>query len=182
MTGWRIGYAGGPAEVIKAMTKVQSQSTSNPTSIAQVAAQAALEGPQDCIGVMLKAFKERHDHVVERLNANPRDRVSAHRRDLLRRSRGSSRPSSGCPGVSNDLEFAEYLLEKVGVALVPGTAFGLARLCAHLDRHQPDQPGSGRRSHRRRGRLVSPVRAALGTGRLVDGLSDAARLLNPYRA
>jgi aspartate aminotransferase len=71
MTGWRIGYAGGPAEVIKAMTKVQSQSTSNPTSISQVAAQAALEGPQDCIGTMLKAFKERHDHVVERLNAIP---------------------------------------------------------------------------------------------------------------
>jgi aspartate aminotransferase len=71
MTGWRIGYAGGPEEVIKAMKKVQSQSTSNPTSISQVAAQAALEGPQDCIGTMLTAFKERHDYVVERLNGMP---------------------------------------------------------------------------------------------------------------
>jgi aspartate aminotransferase len=65
MTGWRIGYAGGPEQVIKAMKKIQSQSTSNPTSISQVAAQAALEGPQDCIGEMLTAFKERHDFVVD---------------------------------------------------------------------------------------------------------------------
>ena len=125
MTGWRIGYAGGPAEVIKAMTKVQSQSTSNPTSIAQVAAQAALEGPQDCIATMLKAFKERHDFVVDRLNQIPGI-------DCL--------PTDGTfyvfprvqqaierlPGVNNDLELAEYLLERVGVALVPGTAFGLS--------------------------------------------------------
>jgi aspartate aminotransferase len=71
MTGWRIGYAGGPLDVIKAMKKVQSQSTSNPTSISQVAAQVALEGPQDCIATMLKAFKERHDFVVEGLNRIP---------------------------------------------------------------------------------------------------------------
>jgi len=125
MTGWRIGYAGGPAEVIKAMTKVQSQSTSNPTSISQVAAQAALNGPQDCIGVMLKAFKERHDFVVDRLNRIPGI-------DCL--------PTDGTfyvfprvqqaiehlPGINNDLELAEYLLERAGVALVPGSAFGLA--------------------------------------------------------
>ena len=125
MTGWRIGYAGGPAEVIKAMTKVQSQSTSNPTSISRVAAQAALNGPQDCIGVMLKAFKERHDFVVDRLNRIPGI-------DCL--------PTDGTfyvfprvqqaiehlPGINNDLELAEYLLERAGVALVPGSAFGLA--------------------------------------------------------
>ncbi|MFZ0788752.1 MAG: pyridoxal phosphate-dependent aminotransferase [Chromatiaceae bacterium] len=125
MTGWRIGYAGGPAEVIKAMTKVQSQSTSNPTSISQVAAQAALNGPQDCIGVMLKAFKERHDFVVDRLNRIPGI-------DCL--------PTDGTfyvfprvqqaiehlPGINNDLELAEYLLERAGVALVPGSAFGLS--------------------------------------------------------
>src|SRR5690554_2785497 len=71
MTGWRIGYAGGPAPLIKAMKNVQSQSTSNPTSISQVAAQAALEGDQGCIQKMLAAFKERHDFVVAALNALP---------------------------------------------------------------------------------------------------------------
>ena len=68
MTGWRIGYAAGPANIIKAMKKIQSQSTSNPTSISQVAAQAALEGPQECIQDMLVHFKQRHDYVVDRLN------------------------------------------------------------------------------------------------------------------
>ena len=125
MTGWRIGYAGGPAVIIKAMKKIQSQSTSNPTSISQVAAQAALEGPQECIGEMLIAFKERHDYVVERLNGIagveclPTDgtfycfpKVSGALQRL--------------DGVKNDLELAEYLIEQAGVALVPGTAFGLA--------------------------------------------------------
>lgn len=125
MTGWRIGYAGGPAEVIKAMTKVQSQSTSNPTSIAQVAAEAALNGPQDCIGVMLKAFKERHDFVVDRLNRIPG--VECLPTDgtfyVFPRVQGAI---DKLTGVGNDLELAEYLLERVGVALVPGTAFGLS--------------------------------------------------------
>ncbi|MCU7804538.1 MAG: pyridoxal phosphate-dependent aminotransferase [Candidatus Thiodiazotropha sp. (ex Lucinoma borealis)] len=125
MTGWRIGYAGGPAEIIKAMKKIQSQSTSNPTSISQVAAQAALEGSQVCISEMLTAFKERHDYVVERLNGMPGI-------DCL--------PSDGTfycfpriegalealDGVNNDLELSEYLITEAGVALVPGTAFGLA--------------------------------------------------------
>jgi aspartate aminotransferase len=125
MTGWRIGYAGGPADIIKAMKKIQSQSTSNPTSISQVAAQAAIEGPQDCIQEMLTAFKARHDYVVERLNAMPGI-------DCL--------PSDGTfycfpnvegalaalDGVGNDLELSEYLITEAGVALVPGTAFGLS--------------------------------------------------------
>jgi aspartate aminotransferase len=64
MTGWRIGYAAGPAKVIGAMKNVQSQSTSNPTSISQVAAEAALNGDQDVLKPMVKAFKERHDYVV----------------------------------------------------------------------------------------------------------------------
>ncbi len=124
MTGWRIGYAGGPADIIKAMKKVQSQSTSNPTSISQVAAQAALEGPQECIGVMLKAFKERHDFVVERLNQLPGIEclptdgtfyVFPKVQGMIER----------LPGVHNDLELAEYLIEQAGVALVPGSAFGL---------------------------------------------------------
>jgi aspartate aminotransferase len=125
MTGWRIGYAGGPVEVIKAMTKVQSQSTSNPTSIAQVAAEAALNGPQECIGVMLKAFKERHDFVVEGLNRIPG--IECLPTDgtfyVFPRVQGAI---DKLAGVNNDLELAEYLLERAGVALVPGTAFGLS--------------------------------------------------------
>jgi len=124
MTGWRIGYAGGPAELIKAMKKVQSQSTSNPTSISQVAAQAALDGPQDFIRVMVTAFEERHDFVVDRLNRIPG--VSClptdgtfylfpNVQELIER----------LDGIGNDVEFAEFLIEKAGVALVPGSAFGL---------------------------------------------------------
>jgi len=123
MTGWRIGYAGGPAELIKAMKKVQSQSTSNPASISQVAAQAALEGDQSCIQPMIKAFRERHDFVFEALNQIPGVVCL---------------PSDGTfycfpqvqavidrlETVSNDIELAEYLLDKAGVALVPGSAFG----------------------------------------------------------
>ena len=124
MTGWRIGYAAGPAHIIKAMNTIQSQSTSNPTSISQVAAQAALEGPQDCIGVMLKAFMERHDFVVERLNRIPGIEclptdgtfyVFPKVQKLI----------EGLDGVNNDLELGEYLIEKAGVAVVPGSAFGL---------------------------------------------------------
>ena len=124
MTGWGIGYAGGPADVIKAMKKIQSQSTSNPTSISQVAAQAALEGPQECIDEMMVAFKERHDYVVERLNGMPG--VDCLKTDgtfyCFPNIEGALEKIDG---VNNDLELAEYLIEHAGVALVPGTAFGL---------------------------------------------------------
>ncbi len=124
MTGWRIGYAGGPATIIKAMKKIQSQSTSNPTSISQVAAQAALNGPQECIREMLVSFKERHDYVVEHLNRIPGVDCLAtdgtfycfpNIEEALKR----------IDGIKNDMELAEYLIENAGVALVPGSAFGL---------------------------------------------------------
>ncbi len=124
MTGWRIGYAGGPADIIKAMKKIQGQSTSNPTSISQVAAQAALEGPQDCIATMGAAFKERHDYVVARLNGMagieclPTDGTFY----VFPKVQGMI---DAIDGVKDDLELAEYLIEKAGVALVPGSAFGL---------------------------------------------------------
>ena len=123
MTGWRIGYAGGPADIIKAMKKIQSQSTSNPCSISQYAAEAALNGPQDCIAEMLTAFKERHDYVVDRLNAI--EGVEALPTDgtfyVFPRVEGFI---ERLDGIGDDLELAEYLIEKAGVALVPGTAFG----------------------------------------------------------
>jgi len=123
MTGWRIGYAAGPKSLIGAMGKIQSQSTSNPTSIAQVAAEAALNGDQSCVGTMVRAFKERHDHVVARLNRLRGVRCLP--------SQGTfyafpdfSKAIASLDGVKNDTELAEYILNKAEVALVPGSAFG----------------------------------------------------------
>ena len=123
MTGWRIGYCAGPKALIAAMSKVQSQSTSNPTSIAQVAAEAALAGDQSCIATMLTAFKQRHDRLVERLNRL--------RGVHCIPSQGTfySLPSfhaamANFKEVRDDVELAELILNETGVALVPGSAFG----------------------------------------------------------
>jgi aspartate aminotransferase len=123
MTGWRIGYAGGPRTLIQAMKKVQSQSTSNPASISQAAAQQALDGDQSCIQPMLTAFKERHDYVVQALNRIPGVRCTE--------SDGTfysfpdfSEAIASLEGVNDDVELAEFFLQKAGVALVPGSAFG----------------------------------------------------------
>ncbi len=123
MTGWRIGYAAGPANIIKAMKKIQSQSTSNPTSISQYAAEAALNGSQQCIADMMVQFKQRHDYVVDRLNKMPGVNC------LSTDGTFYVFPSvtgliDAIDGVNDDLELAEYLIEKAGVALVPGSAFG----------------------------------------------------------
>jgi len=124
MTGWRIGYAAGPVTLIKAMKKIQSQSTSNPTSISQYAAQAALEGDQSCISEMLVSFKERHDYVVSKLNEI--EGVSCIQSDGTFYCFPDFNPILNRMGdISNDVDLAEYILEKAGVALVPGSAFGL---------------------------------------------------------
>ncbi|HIF18000.1 MAG TPA: pyridoxal phosphate-dependent aminotransferase [Cycloclasticus sp.] len=124
MTGWRIGYAAGPVTLIKAMKKIQSQSTSNPTSISQYAAQAALEGDQSCISEMLVAFKERHDYVVEKLNQI--EGVSCISSDGTFYCFPDFNPIlNRMSDIDNDVDLAEYILEKSGVALVPGSAFGL---------------------------------------------------------
>ncbi len=125
MTGWRIGYAAGPVELIKGMKKIQGQSTSNPTSISQYASVAALNGDQSVLAPMLKAFMERHNFVVSSLNAI--DGIKCLRSDgtfycfpnvegLIAR----------VDGVTDDAALAKHLLDKTGVALVPGSAFGLA--------------------------------------------------------
>jgi aspartate aminotransferase len=124
MTGWRIGYAAGPAKIIGAMKKIQSQSTSNPASISQAAAQAALDGSQDCVQTMVTAFHERHDYLVEALNTLPG--VECLKGDgtfyAFPSFQGAIDADSS---VSNDVEFAEKLLKEAGVALVPGSAFGM---------------------------------------------------------
>ena len=123
MTGWRIGYAGGPRPLIQAMKKVQSQSTSNPASISQAAACAALDGDQSCIDLMVKAFKERHDFVVARLNQLQGVRC-AEADGTFYSLPDFSPVINRLDAVTNDVELAEFILQKAGVALVPGSAFG----------------------------------------------------------
>jgi aspartate aminotransferase len=123
MTGWRIGFAAGPAAIIKAMVKVQSQSTSNPCSISQAAATAAYNGPQDCLIPMKQAFKERHDYLVAALNELPGVKCSA--------GSGAFYAFPDVTGViakltdvEDDVALSTWLLEHAGVAVVPGTPFG----------------------------------------------------------
>ncbi|MCV6590378.1 MAG: pyridoxal phosphate-dependent aminotransferase [Marinobacterium sp.] len=123
MTGWRIGYAAGPAKLIGAMKKIQGQSTSNPTSISQVAAQAALEGGQECVQEMVKAFKARHDYVVNTLNDIPG--VSCIAADGTFYAFPSfHKVIADDERFDDDIALAEFLLNEAGVALVPGSAFG----------------------------------------------------------
>ena len=124
MTGWRIGYAGGPKEIIKAIGKIQSQSTSNPSSISQAAAVEALNGNQSFIKKRSNAFKERRDFVVKSLN------------DIkgisCLKPNGAFYVFPSCKGLLNkktklktDTDFVKKLLEKENVAVVQGSAFGL---------------------------------------------------------
>ena len=128
MTGWRIGYAAGPAYIIKAMEVLQSQSTSNATSISQHAAVAALTGSQDCIKPMVAAFKERHKYVVDRFNAMPglSCLMAGGAFYAFPDARGAITTlyKSGKINAASDMALAEYLLEKFDVAVVPGSAFG----------------------------------------------------------
>ena len=122
MTGWRIGYAGGPRNVIAAMKKIQGQSTSNPCTISQAASVAALNGDQSCVAEMNTAFRQRHDYLVEALNDIPGF---------------SCLPGAGtfyafpdvtgairAKGLADDSALTELLLNEAGVAVVPGSAFG----------------------------------------------------------
>ncbi|PIR37666.1 MAG: aspartate aminotransferase [Alphaproteobacteria bacterium CG11_big_fil_rev_8_21_14_0_20_39_49] len=128
MTGWRIGYAGGSEELIKAISKIQSQSTSNPCSISQAAAVEALNGDQSYLKERAETFKKRRDMVVAALNDidgikcnTPEGAfyVFPECKELI----GKTAPSGN--KINNDTEFATYLLEEALVAVVPGSAFGL---------------------------------------------------------
>jgi len=126
MTGWRIGYAAGPKDVISAMTNIQSQSTSNPTSIAQKASLEALNGPQDFIPMMVKEFDRRRTYMVDRLNAMPG--VSCFKPSgafyAFPNVSGVYGRKAGSLTIADSSTFAQYLLESVNVAVVPGVAFG----------------------------------------------------------
>jgi len=122
MTGWRIGYAAGPEDIIKAMKKIQGQSTSNPSSISQAAALEAISGDQSFINMMVEAFERRHNFLVESLNnidgiECPKSRGAFYSfprvQGLIDRL-----------GLKDDVEFSTYCLDKISLALVPGSAFG----------------------------------------------------------
>jgi len=122
MTGWRIGYAAGPEDIIKAMKKIQGQSTSNPSSISQAAALEAISGDQSFINMMVEAFERRHNFLVDSLNAIdgiecPQSRGAFYSfprvQGLIDRL-----------GLEDDVEFSTYCLDKISLALVPGSAFG----------------------------------------------------------
>ena len=122
MTGWRIGYCGGPAELIAAMAMIQGQSTSNASSISQKAATVALDGSQECVAEMNRAFKARHDLVVEGLNSLPG--VSCLRGWGSFYAFANVEQAMRMIGVADDNAFAEFLINEAGVAVVPGSAFG----------------------------------------------------------
>ncbi|RUM42944.1 MAG: aspartate aminotransferase [Desulfurobacterium sp.] len=124
MTGWRVGYAAGPEEIISSMIKINSQSISNVNSIAQKAAVAALTGSQDFLKEWLKAFDERRRYMVEKLNEIPGVKCLLPKgafyafpnvKELIEKS-----------GLKDDFQLADYLLEKAKIAVVPGSAFGMA--------------------------------------------------------
>jgi len=122
MTGWRIGYAAGPADLIKGMKKIQSQSTSNPTSISQIAAQAALEGDQSRLAEMNTAFRERHDFVLSELNTI--EGVECIASDGTFYIFPDFTKVMSKMGIADDVTLASRILEEAEVALVPGSAFG----------------------------------------------------------
>jgi aspartate aminotransferase len=122
MTGWRIGYCGGPKELITAMATIQGQSTSNASSISQKAATAALAADQACVGKMNEAFKQRHDFVVSGLNALPG--VSCLQGAGTFYAFADVSKAMAALGCTTDGEFAELLLNEGGVAVVPGSGFG----------------------------------------------------------
>ncbi len=129
MTGWRIGYAGGPAQLIKAMQAIQSQSTSNPSSVSQAAAVEALNGPNGFIAEHNKVFVERRDLVVKMLNEAkglrcPKPEGAFYVFPSCAGTIGKKTPDGKV--IQTDTDFVTYLLESVGVAVVQGSAFGLA--------------------------------------------------------
>ena len=135
MTGWRVGYAGGPENIIQGIAKIQSQSTTNTSSISQAAAEEALNGTQDFIKKRSDAFKERRDFVVKKLNSieglsckNPEGAfyVFPNCKDCIGKKDVNKKE------IVNDTDFVTSLLENTGVAVVQGSAFGKELSLIHI--------------------------------------------------
>jgi aspartate aminotransferase len=122
MTGWRIGYCGGPKEIIQAMKKIQGQSTSNPCSVSQAASVAALTGDQGCIAAMTKAFRERHDYLVAALNDIDGVECAPGAGTFYAFPKVTG--AIAAKGLADDAALCELLLNEAEVAVVPGSAFG----------------------------------------------------------
>ena len=122
MTGWRIGYAGGPREIITSMKTVQSQSTSNPCSISQIAATEAINGNQDCVVNMVIEYKKRNDFIINALNKIPGFECNSADGAFYAFPRVDKAIQSN--NLKNDIELAAFILNKAGVVVVPGTPFG----------------------------------------------------------
>ena len=122
MTGWRVGYAGGPREVIKAMKTIQSQITSNPCSVSQVAAAAALDGDQTCMADMLKAYKARSDYIVGALNSIPGFECREGEGAFYAFPKVTE--AMAAKGLATDADLVKLVLEHGDVVMVPGTPFG----------------------------------------------------------
>jgi aspartate aminotransferase len=126
MTGWRLGYAAGPREIIAAMGNYQSQTTSNPTSFVQKAGIEALHGPQEAVGLMVQEFEQRRNYVVERLNAT--EGLSCFRPMgafyAFPNVSGTYGTYSASGPITDSVSFVEHLLQTAGVAVVPGAVFG----------------------------------------------------------
>ena len=122
MTGWRIGYAGGPREIINSMKTVQSQSTSNPCSISQIAATEAINGNQDCVVNMVIEYKKRNDFIINALNKIPGFECNSADGAFYAFPRVDKAIQSN--NLKNDIELAAFILNKAGVVVVPGTPFG----------------------------------------------------------
>jgi aspartate aminotransferase len=122
MTGWRIGFGLGPAAVMSAVSKLQSHSTSNPTSIAQKAALEALQGPQESVDVMLSEYRKRRDFVIRRLQEIPGVKIGAPEGAFY--AYPNIAVALGRNGINTPMQFAERLLADAHVAVVPGEAFG----------------------------------------------------------
>ncbi len=127
MTGWRIGYAAGPLSIIKAMSKIQGQSTSNPTHIAQTATLAALTGPQDCVETMRKAFDERRIEMVKLLRGIPGVDCREPKGAFYAFPNVSAHVGKTAPNgtkLADDVALCDWLVEEARVAVVPGSGFG----------------------------------------------------------
>lgn len=122
MTGWRVGYAGGPAEVIKAMKTIQSQATSNPCSVSQAASAAALTGDQSCVTDMTAAYRERSDYIVRALNELPGFECRPGEGAFYAFPRVTG--AIEALGLGNDFDLVERILGEATVVMVPGTPFG----------------------------------------------------------
>ena len=122
MTGWRIGYCGAPKTIVQGMKKIQGQSTSNPSSISQVAAIAALNGPHDAVNMMVNEYKKRHDYLCDALNKINGFNTSPGTGAFYLFPEVSSVIES--KGFADDIEFSSFLIDQANVAVIPGSAFG----------------------------------------------------------